>query len=801
MPRDEAPRLQPEGRAKEQQVAEHDPSDDDGANDATSLGYLTERNKLRASMVTLVTAMLVLVGTLLSAWSLRKPLDRCVEQRVDESLRVPPPTEKGPGDCTLYRDVVFSIAASGGPDSPLCKKLERALTIMSAYMPHPHCHESLAREFLRKCVAPQKSPVVREVGSLPTIEESAVIEHFPTNRPVTMGPREDAEANQQQRSAQDPTGTSHKPQNIQPDQASVRPSPPPTSTLTCDPPTEPDESHEELLDLSSNVGTRVFPNARSGDSLRSARLFDVLWQSDQMLKSVASGVANAPLTHADGALGHEAYQAPTGLLDSPMQDLGDRERSYDTDAAAFQAELVALRTQALSIRMDVLGFAASSPQMEQADVDGDGFTEESAVPLAGDVNVAADDAPSRAHIALVDPSTGAAHRVRPNGNSRWHASVSDLRLRTRESFDVRALRTYDALGRTFGPIGPTPGRVDRLKSFGSYGRDTSREVELTHDELGNLEPKSSDDFGLVYRDGATDALVVFDDSGRATHAGTQARPNNQLWRHTGTSQDYGLRFDYRADAVGDALSGGSDAELVLARRDSRGFAVSIGSMYSHQDGVEPLRFASSDARRIAHALAAIGFESRLLDDDRATLDLIIQAFNTAANSSRETDTLIVYFSGHSVTDNRGQIGLLLPGRTAPTVLPLATLEVYLEAYRGRIVLILDGCLKVSSQHKQFPLPPRRFRKHITVLSGAVVGGSALESPTLRSGLFTYGLVEYLDNLITQRRAARTQPQLDLFELFTSAARETTYLANRLYARSQVPALLVPTWESPTHRHP
>jgi YD repeat-containing protein len=223
--------------------------------------------------------------------------------------------------------------------------------------------------------------------------------------------------------------------------------------------------------------------------------------------------------------------------------------------------------------------------------------------------------------------------------------------------------------------------------------------------------------------------------------------------------------------------------------ESRGVTVAIGLDYAETPAVQPLRFASADARRVASVFESLGFEASVLTDGEVDAASLLRVLEDEARSSRYGDTLVIYFAGHGISDRNGQSAIVLPGRPFPGILPLSVLEHALGGYLGDVLVVLDGCAKQLSELPPFPKPTAHRRGRLSVFSGASVGGTALESPSLGSGLFTRGLLEYLDHVSTNSRPNVGTTRVDFREMFVSAARATSYLARSRYQREQHPTVL------------
>lgn len=201
------------------------------------------------------------------------------------------------------------------------------------------------------------------------------------------------------------------------------------------------------------------------------------------------------------------------------------------------------------------------------------------------------------------------------------------------------------------------------------------------------------------------------------------------------------------------LGGGSPLEDVAGRRT----ILCIGINGYDHPAYGPLRCATADARALASTFEELGYQVTLMVDDDPDLpahliptyrNLDDQIHRFCRASTRQTDTLIICFSGHGdVVD--GQSALVpLDYREAERTLTLGALFDAMKRSRAaKKLLVLDACRSAKRD------PVRTLRsgflqslgqtENVVVLSGCGADQASYEDPDLQHGRLTKTLVDGL----------------------------------------------------------
>jgi len=191
---------------------------------------------------------------------------------------------------------------------------------------------------------------------------------------------------------------------------------------------------------------------------------------------------------------------------------------------------------------------------------------------------------------------------------------------------------------------------------------------------------------------------------------------------------------------------------LIQRKTTTLHIISIG-ISDYADATLRLRYASADARVIAETIkdrmgpsyASVRVDT--LVDGQATKSNIMDAFDTVRSSANPNDTIIVFLSGHAV-DIGGQpyflpVDAILsrPYRLVGTLVSLTDIQQSLATTLGRRLLFLDTAGIPLSETFNTAVIQNARADQITMLGAASPGQPALESESLRHGLFTVALLK------------------------------------------------------------
>jgi hypothetical protein len=185
-----------------------------------------------------------------------------------------------------------------------------------------------------------------------------------------------------------------------------------------------------------------------------------------------------------------------------------------------------------------------------------------------------------------------------------------------------------------------------------------------------------------------------------------------------------------------------------ALADPNRFAVVVGANQGDREDT-PLRYAESDAQRVATVLRTLGgFAPEnvilLLGQSASDVDRVLGAIDARARSFDGESLLVVYYSGHADAD-----ALHLGG----TRLPIGTLRDRVTgAAAATRVLVLDACRSGTITRVKGGTPAPAFdvtlaypigARGLALLSSSAAGESAQESDSLGASFFTHALVSAL----------------------------------------------------------
>ncbi|HWN43525.1 MAG TPA: caspase family protein [Thermoanaerobaculia bacterium] len=243
-------------------------------------------------------------------------------------------------------------------------------------------------------------------------------------------------------------------------------------------------------------------------------------------------------------------------------------------------------------------------------------------------------------------------------------------------------------------------------------------------------------------------------------------------------------------------SGESDERNIsLERRPAR--ALSVGINNYNGTIFQPLAFAARDAIRVAGALHHLGYAADTRLDDGINREVLLRLLKEEAAESQPGDRFALYYSGHGVSVRSGERALVLPKKAGSDDVEAVTLQEIAEIlslHRGTVVVFADSCFNRANMDAPRVANSGQFIRgtHTPVfLVAGSRGEIAVESPQLRSGIYTKALVEYLQALRLVRRPVGQAADLNDWAMFTHVGRETERLSATLYQVRQTPQVLVP----------
>jgi hypothetical protein len=213
-----------------------------------------------------------------------------------------------------------------------------------------------------------------------------------------------------------------------------------------------------------------------------------------------------------------------------------------------------------------------------------------------------------------------------------------------------------------------------------------------------------------------------------------------------------------------SLRDGVTAAAAAPALQPRLFALVIGVAKYRSNTVPPLDFPGKDARDFARTLQTQSgnlyrnVEVRLLADDQATRERIIDGMDWLRREVTSNDIAVVFLAGHGVNDNVNQY-FYLPHdadihRLRSTAISNNDIVDILQGLPSKVLAFLDTChagnVMGTGRKRALGDINRLVNELTSAENGVVVFASStgqetsLESPDWNNGAFTKALVEGLD---------------------------------------------------------
>lgn len=206
---------------------------------------------------------------------------------------------------------------------------------------------------------------------------------------------------------------------------------------------------------------------------------------------------------------------------------------------------------------------------------------------------------------------------------------------------------------------------------------------------------------------------------------------------------------------------GAGAAPVIVRPSLRVLAAGVGNYQDRH--LQQLEYPAKDARDLAMAFREQQgrhyrqVEVRVLVEQAATRQAILDGLSWLSERSTRTDVAVVFLAGHGVNDeSTGRYhyvpyeGELRSGRIEQTMLSAEALQEALRRFQGRVLLFLDTCHAGNVWPGQASGDLTRFANELSTGDQGIVVYAAstgtqisLESPRWGNGAFTKAIVEGL----------------------------------------------------------
>jgi hypothetical protein len=231
------------------------------------------------------------------------------------------------------------------------------------------------------------------------------------------------------------------------------------------------------------------------------------------------------------------------------------------------------------------------------------------------------------------------------------------------------------------------------------------------------------------------------------------------------------------------------------------YALIIGISQYKTEGYK-LKYPAKDARDFAASLQAQqgmmydSVNTRLLTDDDATRDAILDGLDWLQKSCTAGDVAVIFLSGHGVNDNVGLFYYLPVGaniaRLKATCIPFSDFENTIGSIPGKVIVFADACHSggiYTDTSVKAPDLTRMINEITDAEVGAIIFTSctprqlSFENDVWKNGAFTKALVEGMNGEADFRHKKRiTVKALDLY--VSDRVRELT-------EEKQTPTTIVP----------
>ncbi len=202
--------------------------------------------------------------------------------------------------------------------------------------------------------------------------------------------------------------------------------------------------------------------------------------------------------------------------------------------------------------------------------------------------------------------------------------------------------------------------------------------------------------------------------------------------------------------------------------------LSIG-VNNYNNGERSLKYAASDAKKLADVLKVYGYKSTLLLNENAGKSSILEhIFGEALEDSNAT--LFIYFAGHGFSDNKGN-KFIVPYSEDGKTDPIALDAIYslLKFRKGKTIAIFDSCFDKRDIDLSYLTMVTatdyndRYRSDPLFILSSSPGERAIESNQLTSGIATHTIIKFLSD---NYDGANLEISFDkLFEYFRDNTRQ------------------------------
>jgi len=230
-----------------------------------------------------------------------------------------------------------------------------------------------------------------------------------------------------------------------------------------------------------------------------------------------------------------------------------------------------------------------------------------------------------------------------------------------------------------------------------------------------------------------------------------------------------------------------------SRVDTRLLSIGINKYFGK---FKPLKYAKSDATNISKSLKKYGYESIVLQDEKATKSNILKFLYHEVLNSKPDDSFVLYIAGHGFSDINDNL-FIVPYNYKKnySVISLYEIGSLLSYHKGKTYILLDTCFdrkKINLSNYIRSIPIKDNNKSLLLLASNF--NKSIESKKLSSGLMTYFVLKYLNEdaffPYSNDILHATDKKIDFLKMFSYIIKNTKDFSISMFHYEQTPLLSV-----------